>query len=147
MEELTLAVPGMWADHHVLVVRGLLRGEGAVTSTYASALTRLVRVEYDDARTDPQAITALLTGAGYACGEPEAAADPPPTSLPGRRPVCASPRPTPSTSPCPEITASTECLLLLPRCTLRQHPRPRDTRARGRISRLVPSRPCSGPRR
>ena len=77
MEELTLAVPGMWADHHVLVVRGLLRGDDAVTSTHASALTRLVRVEYDDSRTDSQSITALLTGAGYACGEPEAAADPP----------------------------------------------------------------------
>ena len=38
MEELTLAVPGMWADHHVLAVRDLLRQDDAVTSITASAL-------------------------------------------------------------------------------------------------------------
>jgi hypothetical protein len=78
MEELTLAVPGMWADHHVLAVRDLLRGQDAVASTTASARERVVRVEYDASRTDPQSITALLTNGGYACGEPEKAADPPP---------------------------------------------------------------------
>ena len=77
MEELTLAVPGMWADHHVLVVRSLLREDDAVTSTTASSLERVVRVEYDASRTDPQRITALLTEGGYACGEPEQAAVPP----------------------------------------------------------------------
>jgi len=77
MEELTLAVPGMWADHHVLAVRDLLREDTAVASTTASALERVVRVKYDASRTDPQRITALLTDGGYACGEPEQAADPP----------------------------------------------------------------------
>jgi len=77
MEELTLAVPGMWADHHVLAVRDLLREDDAVASTMASALERVVRVEYDASHTDPQRITALLTEGGYACGEPEQAAGPP----------------------------------------------------------------------
>jgi hypothetical protein len=77
MEELTLAVPGMWADHHVLAVRDLLREDDAVTSTTASALTGVVRVEYDASRTDPQRIAALLAQGGYACGEPEAAEGPP----------------------------------------------------------------------
>ena len=77
MEELILAVPGMWADHHVLAVRDLLREDDAVTSTTASALAGAVRVEYDASRTDPQRITALLTKGGYACGQPEQAADPP----------------------------------------------------------------------
>ena len=77
MEELTLAIPGMWADHHVLAVRELLRQDDAVTSTTASALARAVSVEYDASRTDPQRITALLTEGGYASGEPEPAADPP----------------------------------------------------------------------
>jgi copper chaperone CopZ len=81
MEELTLAVPGMWADHHVLAVRDLLREDDAVTSTTASALTGVVRVEYDASRTDPQRIIALLAEGGYACGEPEAA-DSPPTDKP-----------------------------------------------------------------
>ena len=77
MEELTLAVPGMWADHHVLAVRELLREDDAVTSTTASALEGVVRIEYDASRTDPRRITALLTEGGYACGEPAQAADPP----------------------------------------------------------------------
>jgi copper chaperone CopZ len=77
MEELTLAVPGMWADHHVLAVRDLLREDDAVASTTASALERTVRIEFDASRTDPQRITALLTEGGYACGEPEQTADPP----------------------------------------------------------------------
>ena len=77
MEELILAVPGMWADHHVLVVRDLLRRNDAVASTTASSLERTVRIEYDEARTDPQRITDLLTKGGYACGEPEKAAGPP----------------------------------------------------------------------
>jgi copper chaperone CopZ len=77
MEELTLAVPGMWADHHVLAVRDLLREDDAVASTTASALERVVRVEYDASRTDPQRITARLAEGGYACGEPEQAEGPP----------------------------------------------------------------------
>ena len=77
MEELTLAVPGMWADHHVLAVRELLRQDDAVTSTTASALEGAVSVAYDASRTDPQRIAALLSEGGYACGEPAAAADPP----------------------------------------------------------------------
>lgn len=77
MEELILAVPGMWADHHVLAVRDLLREDDGVTSTTASAREGAVRVEYDASRTDPQRITALLTEGGYACGEPEQAAGPP----------------------------------------------------------------------
>ena len=77
MEELTLAVPGMWADHHVLAVRDLLREDDAVASTTASALVRAVRIEYDASRTDPQRLTALLAAGGYACGEPEQAAGPP----------------------------------------------------------------------
>ena len=77
MEELTLAVPGMWADHHVLAVRDLLRQDDAVASTTASALRRVVRIEYDASGTDAQRITALLEEGGYACGEPEEPADPP----------------------------------------------------------------------
>ena len=77
MEELTLAVPGMWADHHVLAVRDLLREDDAVASTTASALERVVRIEYDASRTDPQRLTTLLAEGGYACGEPEQEAAPP----------------------------------------------------------------------
>ena len=110
MEELTLAVPGMWADHHVLAVRDLLREDDAVASTAASALERAVRIEYDASRTDPQRLTALLAAGGYACGEPEQAAGPRPTNPPGPRQGSASPPPTPSTWPCRETTASTDAV-------------------------------------
>ena len=81
MKELTLAVPSLWADHHVLAVRDLLREDDAVTLTEASALERTVRVQYDEARTDPQRITDLLTKGGYACGA-AAEAEAPPTDKP-----------------------------------------------------------------
>ena len=48
MEELTLAVPGMWADHHVLAVRDLLREDDAVTATVASALAESVSSRIND---------------------------------------------------------------------------------------------------
>jgi len=77
MEELTLAVPGMWADHHVLAVRDVLREDDAVAFTAASALERTVRIEYDASRTDAQRIKDSLAESGYPCGEPEQAAGPP----------------------------------------------------------------------
>ena len=46
MEELILAVPGMWADHHVLAVRDLLRaGRRPSPSSRRAPSTRTVRVD------------------------------------------------------------------------------------------------------
>ena len=81
MEQLALIVPGMWADHHVIAVRGLVREAEGVEVADASAMDATLRLEYDPARTDPQRIAALLEQAGYATGEsPEA--DTPPTDKP-----------------------------------------------------------------
>jgi copper chaperone CopZ len=81
MEELVLAVPGMWADHHVLAVRDLLSHVDGVAVTSASARDAAVRLRYDPAVTDSQRIAAALDEAGYptAAGEPAAA---PPTNKP-----------------------------------------------------------------
>ena len=80
MEQLTLIVPGMWADHHVIAVRGLFQGAEDVRVTGASAMDATLRLEYDPAKTDPQRIAAQLEQAGYATGEaPDA--DAPPTDL------------------------------------------------------------------
>ena len=38
MEQLALIVPGMWADHHVITVRGLFHDEEGVEVTGASAM-------------------------------------------------------------------------------------------------------------
>jgi len=81
MEQLALSVPGMWADHHVIAVRGLFQGAEDVRVTGASAMDATLRLEYDPAKTDPQSIAARLEEAGYAIGEaPDA--DAPPTDKP-----------------------------------------------------------------
>jgi hypothetical protein len=81
MEELVLAVPGLWADHHVLIVRDLLRQDEAVKVVTVSALERSVTLAFDPARTDPQRIAALLADGGYATG-PAEEPDAPPTNKP-----------------------------------------------------------------
>jgi copper chaperone CopZ len=77
MEQLALIVPGMWADHHVIAVRGLLRDVEGVEVTGASAMDATLRLEYDPATTDPQRIGAQLEQAGYAPGEAPTGGAPP----------------------------------------------------------------------
>ncbi len=88
MEQLALIVPGMWADHHVIAVRGLFREAEDVQVTGASAMDATLSLEYDPAKTDPQKIAAQLEQAGYTVGE-AADAEAPPTDKPawnyGRR--------------------------------------------------------------
>ena len=69
MDQLALIVPGMWADHHVITVLGLLRDTEGVEVTGASAMDATLRLEYDPAKTDPQRIAAQLEQAGYPTGE------------------------------------------------------------------------------
>ena len=77
MEEVTIAVPGLWADHHVVTVLGLLRNEPGVASVTASALEKSVRLSYDPDATSPEQIAAHLSKGGYATGPAEADAAPP----------------------------------------------------------------------
>ena len=88
MEQLALIVPGMWADHHVIAVRGLFRDAEDIQVTGASAMDATLSLEYDPATTDPQKIAAQLEQAGYTVGE-AAGAEAPPTDKPawqhGRR--------------------------------------------------------------
>jgi hypothetical protein len=69
MEQLALIVPGMWADHHVIAVRGLFREADDVQVTGASAMDATLYMEYDPAMTDPQKIAAVLEQAGYPSGD------------------------------------------------------------------------------
>jgi hypothetical protein len=77
MEQLALNVPGMWADHHVITVRGLFREAEDVQVTGASAMDATLCLEYDPATTDPQKIAAQLEAAGYPTGDASDAAAPP----------------------------------------------------------------------
>ena len=77
MEQLALTVPGMWADHHVTVVRGLFQEAEDVEVIEASAMDVTLSVRYDPAKTDPQKIAARLEQAGYPAGAaPDAGASP-----------------------------------------------------------------------
>jgi copper chaperone CopZ len=81
MDQLALNVPGMWADHHVIAVRGLFKDVEGVEVVGASAMDATLTVDYDPAKTDPQKIAARLQDAGYSSGEaPEPEA--PPTDKP-----------------------------------------------------------------
>lgn len=81
MEKLVLTVPGMWADHHVLAVRGLVEVSDGVVVTGASALSATLSLDYDAAKTDPQRIVALLEKAGYPPGD-RSEGEPPPSNKP-----------------------------------------------------------------
>ncbi len=65
MEDLSLAVPGLWADHHVLAVLELLRGQQGISAVAASARDGVVRVRFDPQQTDAPRIAARLREGGY----------------------------------------------------------------------------------
>ncbi len=65
MEKLNLAVPAMYADHHVLEVRRILLALPGVSDIYASSAFHAVEVTYDPAAISSDAIAAALRQAGY----------------------------------------------------------------------------------
>ncbi len=65
MEQLTLLVPRMWADHHVHAVRKALTALAGVQTIEASAARNLVRLSYDPAAIDRKQIEQALSAAGY----------------------------------------------------------------------------------
>ena len=65
MKNLTLEVPTMYGDHHVLEVRRLLLETAGVTDVYASSGFQIVEVTYDETQLGPDAIEACLGEAGY----------------------------------------------------------------------------------
>jgi copper chaperone CopZ len=65
MERLNLSVPAMYADHHVLAVRQVLSQLPGVDEVEASSAIKMVRLSYDPARTNPQAVANALEAAGY----------------------------------------------------------------------------------
>lgn len=66
MEELTLGVPTMWADHHVLTVRSTLLALDGVDEVQASSAFKTVRVTFDPSRISSQIIVMALLDAGFA---------------------------------------------------------------------------------
>lgn len=65
MNEVTLSLPRMWADHHVVQVRAVVSDLPGVSYMLASALQRTLTLRYDSAEIDETAIRAHLAAAGY----------------------------------------------------------------------------------
>jgi copper chaperone CopZ len=65
MKTLTLEVPAMYGDHHVIEVRRLLSEIPGVEDIYASSAFHLVEVTYDENKADESQIKAKLEEAGY----------------------------------------------------------------------------------
>jgi len=65
MEKLTLDLPTMYGDHHVLEVRRILMEMPGVENVYASSGFGVVEVDYDPEKTNQTDINAKLEQSGY----------------------------------------------------------------------------------
>ncbi len=71
MEIITLEVPSLYADHHVLKVRELLLELDGIKEVYASSAWKQVRVTFDPAEIEQTTIEGALEGAGYPVADGE----------------------------------------------------------------------------
>jgi len=69
VEKAIVAVPKMYADHHVEAVRNALLQLDGVEEVVASSAFKRVIIGYDPKRLNPSAIEEALRTAGYAPGE------------------------------------------------------------------------------
>ena len=65
MANLSLELPKMYGDHHVLEVRRILLDFEGVTEVYASSGFGAVEVEYNSKKTPKKELEAALEKAGY----------------------------------------------------------------------------------
>ncbi len=65
METLTLHLPAMYGDHHVIEVRRLVLGLPGVVDVDASSCFQVVEIAFDPAQLSSETIRATLDEAGY----------------------------------------------------------------------------------
>ncbi len=65
MAQVTISVPSMYGDHHVLEVRRLLLALPGVKAVDASSAFQVVEVEYDEKVQNEETIRNTLGEAGY----------------------------------------------------------------------------------
>ncbi len=65
MMSLEVAVPAMYADHHVVEVRRILFEIPGVETIHASSAFQVVEIEYDPEKASEDALKEALSGAGY----------------------------------------------------------------------------------
>jgi copper chaperone CopZ len=71
MNQLTLTIPAMYADHHVTKVRQTLLQLNGVEEVIASAAFKAIVVDFDPAKISSEQIEQTLARGGYAPGVPE----------------------------------------------------------------------------
>lgn len=71
METVTLEVPKLYADHHVLSIREALADVAGIQDLYVSSAWKQVMVTFDPSKVDQPAIEGRLAEAGYPVGEGE----------------------------------------------------------------------------
>ena len=71
MAKVTLDVPILWADHHVLKVREALLKLDGVSDVYASSAWKQVLVTYNNKKVKKADIEKALADAGYPVGKGE----------------------------------------------------------------------------
>lgn len=71
METVTLEVPKLYADHHVLAVHEALSSIDGVQDLYVSSAWKQVMVAFDPSKVDQPALEACLAELGYPVGEGE----------------------------------------------------------------------------
>lgn len=65
MKKLTLDLPAMYGDHHVIEVRRILLGLPGVEDVYASSSFHIAEISYDAKQIGEKQIAEALDAAGY----------------------------------------------------------------------------------
>ena len=65
MTTISLPLPMLYADHHVLAVRQLLLALPGVSDVYASSGFQIVEVSFDESQLPQEKIETVLAEAGY----------------------------------------------------------------------------------
>ena len=65
MKTITINVPNLYGDHHVIEVRRVLLEAPGVIDVYASSSFRAVDITYDEAQTNDLELSLVLDEAGY----------------------------------------------------------------------------------
>ncbi len=65
MEKLTIDLPAMYGDHHVVEVRRILLELPGVEDVYASSSFRAAEISFDPAKIETETITSKLDESGY----------------------------------------------------------------------------------
>jgi copper chaperone CopZ len=65
MKVAVIAVPAMYADHHVLRLREALLGVKGITEVIASAARRTVAVHFDETVISDEGVREAVASAGY----------------------------------------------------------------------------------